>query len=273
MYIIFCLVLVALSTATAATPKTTSKVTTQAKTATAATPKTTSKVATQAKIATAAPKTTTDDTAASAVEHKAKLAATAQAPAEAKAKVDAEAKTKAAADPAQAPAEAKAKAAADPAQAPAEAKAKVDAEAKAKADGIAQAAATAKAAADPAQAKKDQAAGGTAPVLTITSHVTTDFISRLPKGAQLPANTPPLTFKLTLNGKPTTVLAKQDLKAVLTALIALAPNAPTNATAGLLTALNYGLLLLNPTGTPGVATSVEAAVAAFQIAQYIGIKK
>ena len=112
-----------------------------------------------------------------------------------------------------------------------------------------------------------------AATLAITSHVTTDFINRLPIGAKLPASTPPLKFKLTLNGKQTPVLAKQDLKEVLTALLALAPSAPATAQTGILTALNYGRLFLNPTGTPGSATTIESAVAAFQIAQYIGIKK
>lgn len=112
-----------------------------------------------------------------------------------------------------------------------------------------------------------------AATLAITSHVTTDFINQLPKGAKLPASTPVLPFKLMLNGKQTTVLAKQDLKAVLTALFALASSAPTNAQVGILIALNYGRLFLNPTGTPGSATTIEAAVAAFQIAQYIGVKQ
>ena len=112
-----------------------------------------------------------------------------------------------------------------------------------------------------------------APVPAITNYITTNFINRLPHGAKLPANTPALTFKLTLNGKPTTTIANQDLKTVLTALVALAPLATKNAQAGILIALNYGLLFLNPTGTPGKAPTIKAAVAAFEIAQFIGIKK
>lgn len=96
------------------------------------------------------------------------------------------------------------------------------------------------------------------------------FISRLPASATLPANTPKLGVKITINGTPTNVIAGQKLSTVLTALMALAATDATHANAGILTALNYALPIVKP-GAPGKATTVPAALAAFKIARYIGI--
>ncbi len=76
----------------------------------------------------------------------------------------------------------------------------------------------------------------------------------------LPANTPAISEPgITLLADPTTIIAGIELQRVLQALVYTADADPVRAINGILLALNYALVGLDPTTPPGTATDIATA--------------